>query len=30
MLPDLETLIAGYELYAKQNHLAPERDEARV
>jgi N-acyl-D-aspartate/D-glutamate deacylase len=30
MLPDLGTLLAGYELYARQNHLPPERDEARL
>jgi len=30
MLPDLHALIAGYTLYATQNHLAPDRDEARL
>lgn len=30
MLPDLDALLAGYELYAKQNRFAPDRDEARV
>lgn len=30
MLPDLGTLLAGYALYAKQNRLSPEHDEARV
>jgi hypothetical protein len=30
MLPDLGALLAGYELYAKQNRFSPDRDEARV
>ena len=30
MLPDLEALLAGYALYAHQNHFAPDRDEARL
>jgi hypothetical protein len=30
MLPDLEALLAGYALYAKQNRFAPDRDEARL
>lgn len=30
MLPDLATLVAGYELYAKQNGFVPNRDEARL
>lgn len=30
MLPPLDSLLAGYELYATQNHLAPERDETRL
>jgi N-acyl-D-aspartate/D-glutamate deacylase len=30
MLPDLEALLAGYTLYAKQNRFAPERDESRL
>jgi hypothetical protein len=30
MLPDLEALLAGYALYAKQNHFAPDWDEARL
>jgi len=30
MLPDLEALLAGYVLYAKQNRFAPNRDEARL
>ncbi|MFT3775612.1 MAG: hypothetical protein QM820_60465 [Minicystis sp.] len=30
MLPDLASLLAGYALYAKQNGLPPDRDEARL
>lgn len=30
MLPDLASLLAGYELYAKQNRFAPDRDEVRL
>jgi len=30
MLPDLEALLAGYALYAKQNRFTPDRDEARL
>jgi hypothetical protein len=30
MLPDLQTLLAGYTLYAKQNRFAPDRDESRL
>jgi hypothetical protein len=30
MLPDLETLAQGYALYARQNHLPPDLDEARL
>lgn len=30
MLPDLQALLAGYALYAKQNGLSPERDETRL
>jgi hypothetical protein len=30
MLPDLDALVAGYTLYAKQNGFAPDRDEARL
>lgn len=30
MPPDTETLLAGYELYAKQNDFSPDRDEARL
>lgn len=30
MLPHLDALLAGYELYAKQNRFAPIRDEARL
>lgn len=30
MLPHLDALLAGYELYAKQNQFAPIRDEARL
>lgn len=30
MLPDLGALLAGYALYANQNHFAPDRDEARL
>lgn len=30
MLPDLASLLAGYELYATQNRFAPDRDEARL
>jgi hypothetical protein len=30
MLPPLDALLAGYELYAKQNQFAPIRDEPRL
>lgn len=30
MLPHLDALLAGYELYAKQNQFAPIRDEPRL
>ena len=30
MLPDLEALLAGYGLYAKQNRFAPDCDEGRL
>jgi hypothetical protein len=30
MLPDLEGLLAGYALYARQNRFPPDRDEIRV
>jgi hypothetical protein len=30
MLPELDALLAGYELYAAQNRFSPNRDEARM
>lgn len=30
MLPHLDALLAGYELYARQNQFAPTRDEVRL
>jgi hypothetical protein len=30
MLPELGALLAGYELYAKQNRFPPDRDEPRL
>ncbi len=30
MLPELDALLEGYELYAKQNQFAPTRDEQRL
>lgn len=30
MLPELGALLAGYELYARMNRFAPDRDEARL
>jgi hypothetical protein len=30
MLPDLDALLAGYALYARQNGLVADRDESRL